>query len=198
MMSNTNSVYVYIDYENISISWKNTFGLSPDLNLLLTLCGRYGSLKTINAYADYNQIAPREKLNLLSSGIRQINVPTLNAKSITDEVMQMEIYQWLYENRTTDRTLIVVTGDGGFLPVITEATKRLGKPVIVIAVPSCANSVLKQTVREFVPYQVERRLLVNSAPVLKLNSSSAVENAAPARFNEAVHQQSLDDVLELA
>lgn len=147
---------IYLDYENLSISARDHGGAEIDIERLVEKCGNFGSPDEILAYADYVllPVPLREKINLFIRHIKQIHVPSIpngrngESKSITDEVIQRDIYRMLYSDREV-KTLILGTGDGGFLPVVTEA-KRLGKLVVVVGVEGSVSRALKQAADDYI------------------------------------------------
>lgn len=146
---------LFIDFENIWLTILEKYANRPDFSFLVKAAREYGHLVERKAYADFFKFSNGSiGIELTVNGILQITAPGWangdgNYKSISDEVMMMDIIRTLpYKGQHRIDTYILATCDGHFIPLVAEL-KRWDKQVVVLGVPGKTSQPLRQCCDDF-------------------------------------------------
>lgn len=151
-------IIVFIDLENVQISFKDNYGEELDPNFIVEKIKDCGQIVEMRAYANYKYQSYHNINALRLCGMQMIHTPNWSSsengngnggKSTTDEEIITDIVE-IAETRKNVNTIVVVSGDGGYIPALNVCRKK-GIEVIAIAVPQCTNSLLLSFVDEFIP-----------------------------------------------
>ncbi len=154
-------IAVFLDFENIYISLRNTYDATPNFEYIMDKCSEYGRVVMARAYADWYRY-PRVTNALYANSLEPMYVPTYYygrdrgreggaIKNSVDMHLVIDIMRTLYE-RPQIITYILVTGDRDFIPLV-NALRQQGKHVVVIGVAGAASTHLAQSADEFIFYR---------------------------------------------
>jgi len=150
-MNDNSSVAVFIDVENIHYSTLNNYSETPNWSKIVDLCKEYGRISSIQAFGDWIQFA-KDVPEIQNNGIQPIFVPlSQDGKSSLDCYLTVSAMKLFFQNDRID-TLILVSGDRDYIPLISEL-KALGKKIYILAVPESLSKDLKKIVDGVIYYE---------------------------------------------
>jgi uncharacterized LabA/DUF88 family protein len=136
-------VALFIDLENISTSlWKN-FDQNPDPFDFMEKARKYGAVSFARAYGDFSQ-PPLQRMqsDLRSAGIDQFDCDVKVRGTETQSTVDTNIVIDLFEvalDRPNIKTFVLMAGDSDYIRVVTRLRNRLGKDVVIAAVPGSVS-----------------------------------------------------------
>ena len=129
-----NRAIAFVDFEHWFFSYKNLYGLTPDLPAWREELARQYVLDDIMVFGDFSNRSLAKSLDEIRS-ITNTVISTQQSsshhkKDMTDFIMLDYIYQVSAEKSTVG-TYILFTGDGHFHSVAKYLTQKLGKLVVI-------------------------------------------------------------------
>ncbi len=147
-------VAVVIDYENLFYSAQNLYSSYPDLDLLIKLCEKRGRIATCQAYADWTKFQDRIQ-ELFKAGIQPVFSPvSRSGKSSADTIICVHTMKLFYANPNLE-TLLLVSGDRDFIPLVVEL-RSMGKKVFIVGINGSFSEDLKEVSDEVILYSPEK------------------------------------------
>ncbi|MCU0345279.1 MAG: NYN domain-containing protein [Ignavibacterium sp.] len=140
-----NTIAVFIDFENLYYSSLNNYGEAPDLMIIRNLCEKKGGIASIQAFGDWVRF--NEHINSLqTTGIQPVFTPlSRTEKSSADTFICVHAMKLFMQNENIN-TLILVSGDRDFIPLLTEL-RSLGKNTFLMGVPGSISRDLVNVVK---------------------------------------------------
>ena len=149
-----NTIAVFIDFENIYYSSLNNYGEEPDLMIIRNLCEKKGGIASIQAFGDWVRFNDQIS-NLQTSGIQPVFTPLSRAeKSSADTYICVYAMKLFMQNENIN-TLILVTGDRDFIPLLNEL-RSLGKNTYLMGVPGSIARDLVNVADGIIEYRPEK------------------------------------------
>jgi len=183
-----NDVAIAIDYENLYYSIRNTYEAYPNLEQIVETGEKYGRVASKQAFADWTVFSKSLQL-LLRTGIQPVFCPSAIApnqrtrgKSSVDTIISVNIMK-LFFTTPNIKTLILVSGDRDFIPLIVEI-KQMGKQIIVLSIASSMSSDLSQIADDVVIYEDIVKDLVPRKPELLRQRVDATADPYPILLEE--------------
>lgn len=141
-------VAVFIDMENLRYSMLNQFGIEPDFKELVDKICEYGRPSVMRAYADFSEHPETMRRHMQVVGIEAVNVPVKYVNKPRDNYdvksTKSSADMWLALDAiaeaadadfvNTMKTFVLVTGDSGYIKLVTQLRNRYGQKVIVMGV----------------------------------------------------------------
>ncbi len=147
---------VFIDFENIARAIRqNQLDERVDLRAILTQLEERGRVLLKRAYADWGYYKDY-RTELLQYGVEAVQVFSSprdreSWKSTTDVRLAVDVMEAIY--RTTDATdIVLVTGDGGLLPLVTRL-REYGKTVVGLGLKSASSQYFVRNCDDFIQYE---------------------------------------------
>lgn len=141
--SQTDSVALFIDFENIRYSALNTLETDIDPQLLMAKARRYGRVNVANAYADFSRQPEFYKRSLEAAGITRVDVPIKvsnnREQSVVDLYMVMDIFDTVLD-RPNIQTFLLMTGDRDFVRICAKLKNRFDKKVVISGIPGSISN----------------------------------------------------------
>ena len=137
---------VFVDYEHWFFSYKNLFGIKPDIKEWYdNICTRF-QIEEAFFFADFTGIAvlrdePGHIRKVSDSIIETGNLVGRNKKDMSDFVMLDYIYRKAMEHSNI-KYFVLFTGDGHFQSVVKFLRDKCGKKVIQYGVKGCCSKQL--------------------------------------------------------
>lgn len=157
-------VAVVIDYENLFYSAQNLYSCYPDLDLLVKLCEKRGRIASCQAYADWTKFQDRIQ-ELFKAGIQPVFSPvSKSGKSSADTIICVHTMRLFYSNPNLE-SLLLVSGDRDFIPLVVEL-RSMGKKVFIVGINGSYSEDLKEVSDELILYSPEK------TPAKKITSKS--------------------------
>ncbi len=155
---NTGDVAVVIDYENLYYSVTQCYSGYPNLEQIIEAAEKYGRVASCQAFADWGQFQ-RSLSFLLRAGIQPVFCPSVatdpnqqqEKKSSVDPTMCVYAMKLLYTCPNL-HTLVLVTGDRDFIPLVMEA-RQMGRKVVVLGIGRTMSSDLAALADDVVLYR---------------------------------------------
>jgi uncharacterized protein (TIGR00288 family) len=149
-----NTIAVFIDFENLYYSSLNNYGEAPDLMIIRSLCEKKGGIASIQAFGDWVRF--NEHINSLqTTGIQPVFTPlSRTEKSSADTFICVHAMKLFMQNENIN-TLILVSGDRDFIPLLTEL-RSLGKNTFLMGVPGSISRDLVNVADGIIEYQPEK------------------------------------------
>jgi uncharacterized protein (TIGR00288 family) len=146
-----NTIAVFIDFENLYYSSLNNYGEEPDLMIVRKLCEKIGGIASIQAFGDWVRFNDQIN-NLQTTGIQPVFTPLSRAeKSSADTFICVYAMKLFMQNQNIN-TLILVSGDRDFIPLLTEL-RSLGKSTFLMGVPGSISRDLVNVADGQIEYQ---------------------------------------------
>lgn len=125
-------VALFFDWENFKKGVKQKLERAPDLSIIKKVAWRHGRLVLARAYANWQDGQfPKDCELLFNQGIDPVFVPT-GTKNSADVRLAGECVEQVL-SRPNLRTVVLVTGDRDFIPVITLLRSH-GRKIVVVSV----------------------------------------------------------------
>ncbi len=147
-------IAIVIDYENLFYSAQNLYSCYPDLELLIKLCEKRGRIASCQAYADWTKFQDRIQ-ELFKSGIQPVFSPvSRTGKSSADTIICVQTMRLFYTNPNLE-SLLLVSGDRDFIPLVVEL-RSMGKKVFIVGINGSFSEDLKEVSDELILYSPEK------------------------------------------
>ncbi len=144
--NNKKKALVFVDYEYWFYSYKNKYGIRPNVSAWRQELEQKFRIVDIMIFADFSSPSIGEELANLRSITNTIietgTATQVRKKDMTDFVMLDYIYQSVYD-RTDVGTYVIFTGDGHFQSVVKYLDQKCKKNVVVYGVDSTFSNRLK-------------------------------------------------------
>lgn len=168
----SNKAIAFVDYEYWYYSYKNLFGLQPDLASWVQELRSQYDLADVKVYADFSSPGlsgeKRKLLAVTGSVIDTEAESPYRKKDMTDFVMLDSLYQSVNHARKIG-TYILFTGDGHFNSVVRYITDRKHKKVIIYGVQDSISRRLQESATDcialpLIPERTEayRRMIIEN------------------------------------
>ncbi len=179
---------VVIDYENLFYSAQNLYSRYPDLDLLMKLCEKKGRIASCQAYADWTKFQDRIQ-ELFKAGIQPVFSPvSRTGKSSADTIICVHTMKLFYSNPNLD-TLLLVSGDRDFIPLVVEL-RSMGKKVFIVGINGSYSEDLKEVADELILYSPEK---TPSKGIISKRKLRQIDRKVKDLLIGAVKNQSADD-----
>ncbi len=136
----------FVDYEHWYYSYKNQFGIKPDVLAWRQQLDENYVVEDIMVFAEFGHHGIGDELsklrNITNTIIETAQPNGHHKKDMTDFIMLDYIYQTAI-SRPEMEIYILFTGDGHFHSVVKYLSQRLKKRVIVYGVSGCVSKQLK-------------------------------------------------------
>lgn len=156
---------LFLDVENTSLSLRNHLGRQFDAREVIDAAGGWDRLHDAVAYADFAKVpeAIARSLNRAGYTCRHV-APTggLVGKDLVDFALTIDLLETALM-RTDVRRIVLVGGDGDYVPVVSRA-QQLGRSVLVVAVRGALSRELSETVGSDIAMLEGGAALRNGAP----------------------------------
>jgi hypothetical protein len=203
MAKHDKDVALFIDWENIRLSMRK---LHPKELLkiqdLLQVASRYGHLLVARAYAAWPYFE-QDQLALYTYGIEPVYVPFpghsygeapcgeagQGAKTTTDTRLVVDALDWV-RNHPRVPTVIIASGDGGFVHLSIYLQQVLNRRVIGVGITGASSKLLREAVDEWV--YLDGLALPGRAPTAEPLPPPVTDDKlqqAFARLRTVVHEQ---------
>ncbi len=144
--NNKKKALVFVDYEYWFYSYKNKYGIRPNVTAWRQELEKRFQIVDIMIFADFNSPSIGEELihlRTITNTIIETGTATqVRKKDMTDFVMLDYIYQSVPDRRDVG-TYVIFTGDGHFQSVVKYLAQKCKKNVVVYGVESTFSSRLK-------------------------------------------------------
>jgi uncharacterized LabA/DUF88 family protein len=149
-----NLVAVFIDYENLLLSYREQVDKYADLDWakILDLATKKGRLVIKRAYADWSIFGDKQK-ELLGYGFELINTPSRGGKNAADIKIVIDTLSLLRDQVREITHFLLVSGDGDFIDLVHHLHTH-GKSVTGMGVSGATSNYLTQVCDEYVFYDV--------------------------------------------
>ena len=177
-----NRAIAFVDLEHWFFSYKNLYGLTPDLPAWREELARQYTMDDIMAFGDFSNCILAKSLDevrsITSTVISTQQSSSHHKKDMTDFIMLDYIYQVSAANDAVG-TYILFTGDGHFHSVVKYLTQKLGKRVVIYGVTNAVSKSLKAVATEVHELPAEQT-------VIKSRYAMIVENLAYVAEHDAI------------
>jgi len=152
---------VFVDYEYWYYSYRNLFGLQPNLAEWVTELRTQYDIADVRVFADFTSpglYGEKKKLSAVTEAIFDTEgESSYRKKDMTDFVMLDSIYQCADYERNIG-TYILFTGDGHFHSVVKYLVGKKHKNVIIYGVLDSISKRLQETATDYItmPLSAER------------------------------------------
>ncbi len=179
-------VALLIDWENLKLSLRDHFGVSPNIDSLLDAASATGRVVLARAYADWTRsLSSVDAPNLYRAGIEPIYVPGREAdgralKNSADVRMAVDAVD-VCGRLPHVQTYVLVTGDGDLIHAL-NFLQVGGKQVVVIGVRRSISDLLASTCDRLMFYErdvepLDTALLTESADATAAGPYPSMETA---------------------
>jgi uncharacterized LabA/DUF88 family protein len=150
-------VALLIDWENLKLSLRDHFGVSPNIDSLLDAASASGRVVLARAYADWTRsLSSVDAPNLYRAGIEPIYVPGREAdgralKNSADVRMAVDAVD-VCGRLPHVQTYVLVTGDGDLIHAV-NFLQVGGKQVVVVGVRRSVSDLLASTADSLLFYE---------------------------------------------
>jgi uncharacterized LabA/DUF88 family protein len=148
--SNSSSVAVLIDYENVFIGFGKKIKPPEPINweAVLDSLKRYGSLMVCKAYADWSGNKTMQK-RFSRMGVEAVTVPSKrNSRNSADVRIAVDAIDVLVVKNNSISTLVLLSGDGDFTALV-NYLKGYGKFVVGIGIQGSTAEYLESACHEY-------------------------------------------------
>ena len=143
-------IALIIDYENILYSTQNIFSEYPDFSIIINMCKAHGRIASAQAFADWTKLEQSLPF-LFKYGIQPVFTPLSKyGKSSCDTAICVNAMKLFYEH-TNLSTLILVSGDRDYLPLVVELRAR-GIQILLLGVKDTISKDLINVSDGFIEY----------------------------------------------
>lgn len=180
----------FVDYEHWYYSFKNEYGLKPDVEAWRDGLAKDYNLADILVFGDFSFNGIRDELPYIrniTNSIIETHQPTIHhKKDMTDFIMLDYIYQTAALNPEIE-VYILFTGDGHFHSVVKYLTQRLQKKVVVYGVTGAFSNQLQAAASEAHGLPTEEEAFTDYAKMIVQNMAyvSTKQSIIPS-FNGTV------------
>jgi uncharacterized LabA/DUF88 family protein len=179
-------VALLIDWENLKLSLRDHFSVSPNIDSLLDAANASGRVVLARAYADWTRsLSSVDAPNLYRAGIEPIYVPGREAdgralKNSADVRMAVDAVD-VCGRLPHVQTYVLVTGDGDLIHAM-NFLQVAGKQVVIIGVRRSISDLLASTCDRLMFYErdvepLDTALLTETADVEPLGPYPSMETA---------------------
>lgn len=151
----------FVDYEYWFYSYKNKYGIRPDVGQWKAQLEQEYDLVDLYIFADFASAGLGEELRKLKAITDKVTdtgtIGQRMKKDMTDFIMLDEIYQSAVSRRGID-TFILFTGDGHFQSVVRYLIHKLGKRVVIYGVTETFSRSLQAAATETLLLPLESEL----------------------------------------
>ncbi len=162
----------FVDYEYWYYSYKNFFGMKPNIVEWRRHLDEKYRLNDVMVFANFDNKEIRKELvnirKITNSIIETQQIISNFSKEMTDFIMLDYIYQYVNEAQDTD-TFILFTGDAHFQSVVKYLMQKCNKKVIIYAVKNSCSSMLKQIASETIEYPASDEVIQALYPIIVEN-----------------------------
>jgi uncharacterized LabA/DUF88 family protein len=150
-------VALLIDWENLKLSLRDHFGVSPNIDSLLDAASASGRVVLARAYADWTRsLSSVDAPNLYRAGIEPIYVPGREAdgralKNSADVRIAVDAVD-VCRRLPHVQTYVLVTGDGDLIHAV-NFLQVSGKQVVVVGVRRSVSDLLASTCDSLLVYE---------------------------------------------
>ena len=159
--NNKNKALVFVDYEYWFYSYKNRYGIRPNVVEWRQTLEQQYRIVDIMIFADFSSPSIGEELislgNITNTIIETGTATQVRKKDMTDFVMLDYIYQSVTD-RSDVGTYVIFTGDGHFQSVVKYLAQKCKKNVVVYGVDSTFSSRLKAVANSVVLLPTKQEL----------------------------------------
>jgi uncharacterized protein (TIGR00288 family) len=147
----TNTLAVFIDFENLAQGFKHTKD-EFDIGRVLERLVEKGKVLVKVAYADWSRFA-KYKQELHEAAIELIEIPkrSMTGKNSADIRLCVDAMDLCYAKEHID-TFVIVSGDSDFSPLVSKL-KENGKRVIGLGMKGSTSTLLSDNCDEFIFYE---------------------------------------------
>jgi uncharacterized protein (TIGR00288 family) len=179
MSQHTNTIAVFIDFENLALGIKGNsrFEISYVIKRLL----EKGKIVAKKAYCDWSRYH-QYKMSLHEAAIELIDIPRRgqSGKNSADIRLCVDAMDLAYSKNHID-TFVVVSGDSDFSPLVSKL-KELGKHVIGLGMQEATSSLLRDNCDEFIYYEnlVSSQISLAQATVQEVTNTTESTGQQPS------------------
>lgn len=150
MSQHTNTIAVFIDFENLALGLKGNAKF--EINYVMKRLLEKGKLVAKKAYCDWSRYH-QYKVSLHEAAIELIDIPRRgqSGKNSADIRLCVDAMDLAYSKNHIE-TFVVVSGDSDFSPLVSKL-KELGKHVIGLGMLDATSSLLRDNCDEFIYYE---------------------------------------------
>ena len=170
-------VALFIDWENLKLSLRDHFGVSPNIDSLLDAASVHGRVTLARAYADWTRpLSSVDAPNLYRAGIEPIYVPGREVdgrplKNSADVRLAVDAVD-IRGRLPHVRTFILVTGDGDLIHAVNHLQLG-GRHVVVVGVRQSLSDLLAIACDTLLLYERDIEPLGGEAlPIATANSAA--------------------------
>ena len=142
-MEQRKEVALFVDFENIRESVRNTYGTEIQPSLLMAKARQYGLVHIARAYADFDAVPEEFQRELRVAGLTAVHARSHvvgdRRRSAADLDLLIDLIETLLD-RASIPTVILMSGDRDFLRLVTMARNRFGKEVVICGVPGTVSA----------------------------------------------------------
>lgn len=134
-MTNSSSVALFIDLENVVTSMWNIHRQAPDLFAWVDKVRKYGTIAFGRAYGDFRQntLANLEG-DLRARNIDKFDCPTKqNGQSTVDSNIIIDLYEVALDQPNV-KTFVLMAGDSDYVRVVAKLRQRMDKEIVIMGV----------------------------------------------------------------
>ena len=156
-----NRAMVFVDYEYWFYSYRNLYGMKPDLAAWIEELRKEYCIVDVRVFADFSLAGlydEKKKILAVTDSVQDTTEESVyRKKDMTDFVMLDSLYQSVNEARNIG-TYILFTGDGHFSSVVKYITKKKRRKVVIYGVQESISRRLQDCATKCValPFATER------------------------------------------
>jgi uncharacterized protein (TIGR00288 family) len=151
-MSETHSLAVFVDFENLALGFEGRRGTRFEIQKVLERLVEKGKIIVKRAYADWGRF--REyRTSLHEAAIELIEIPrrSMTGKNSADIRLVVDAMDLSYSKEHVD-TFVIISGDSDFSPLVSKL-KENGKHVIGLGMKNSTSDLLIENCDEFIFYE---------------------------------------------
>ncbi len=187
-LSETKSMAVFCDFENIALGVKDANYAKFDIQLVLEKLLIKGTIIVKKAYCDWSRYRDF-KPTMHEASFELIDIPHLrqSGKNSADIRMVVDALDLCY-TKSHVRTFVIVSGDSDFSPLVSKLREN-NKLVIGVGVKNSSSDLLVANCDEFIYYD-------DLARAKEDEKAKRAKQRPPARKKTATAKQKADDIEE--
>ncbi len=149
-----NQVAVFIDYENIEISYRSKSGddFEVDWQSVFRAAVDFGRVVVRRAYADWGIFGSSQR-ELLAMGVDLVHVPSKRGKNAADIKIVIDALEMVLGESKNISHVVLVSGDGDFTELV-HRLRAYGKVVIGLGVSGASAEYLIHACDQFIFYDM--------------------------------------------
>lgn len=141
MASHTDTqVAVFIDYENVAISFRNRYDDEIDWSRVIETAVDSGRISIRRSYADWSHFKNGQR-EMLGMGIDLIHVPSKRGKNAADIRIVIDAMEMLIGDNSHITHVLLVSGDGDFTELV-HKLRGNGKIVVGMGISGASSDYL--------------------------------------------------------